>query len=274
MNSLKRQLVLGIDQAKTKFGCALIDYTTYEAIWLNRSETKLIGISRIKFWHKYITNIIQKMKPFIIGKEGLIPDQGAFTKAHKLVDGALIAGPLEWWLHEHNYDEGQGNLFSIESGNWKKICLGNGRLKKSNIELYLKTIKEITGMDFANDDIADAYFLAKTAAIAHKLNHGIIKPWDLPKKIIEGFLDSKYCRLQKTGISTIANRIHKDKDEKLFQYFSRYSKASWGRLVPLDPDDKFGPTRPINEHDEFVEATKGDMIPKVRMRQQATLLLD
>lgn len=156
-------MILGIDQSLTATGLCLIenDLTIIDQKTIDTSEMR--GMKRIEYILKEIDKFIQKMSGnmLTIVREGY-SYQSKSNSSFQLGElGGSINLLVYGFLQEIEKDDVDIRLLILPPATVKKFCLGSGSVKKDT-EYLLKVFKK-TGIEFADDNQADAFMLAKTA---------------------------------------------------------------------------------------------------------------
>jgi Holliday junction resolvasome RuvABC endonuclease subunit len=156
-------MILGIDQSLTATGLCLIenDLTIVDQKTVDTSEMR--GMKRIEHILKEIDEFIQKMSgnKLTIVREGY-SYQSRSNSAFQLGElGGSINLLVYGFLQEMKKNDIDVRLLVLPPATVKKFCLNSGSVKKDT-EYLLKVFKK-TGIEFTDDNQADAFMLAKTA---------------------------------------------------------------------------------------------------------------
>jgi len=240
--SKKPPYIVGFDQALSNFGTAVIDLETLKPVYLHSFQTKEIGIKRLRDIRDFTQKILRAFKPVVVAREGIVYSKfTADALKGKILDMAGIAANVDVWIDDAGYSEEDKNYYIIPPLTWKKYAFGIAHMgKKNDIPFYLSQIFKITGMRFENDNICDAYFIAKFAAVAVKLLKGKIRPWTLKRSELESFIDHQYCKKVHTSAKVVAGKIMKGKNLDLFKAYFTFNTPTYGAKFPADDNNKWG----------------------------------
>lgn len=232
--------VLGIDQSLNGMGICLLDYGAEGPPLV--LETVLVpdgrvGMERVSMIVDRCLAVADQHAPHIIAVEdsakGMMGRSSSFTQVVE------IAGILKWEMHRRGYRLGYGTstsaaeaeqvakamysgekLFVIQTSSFiKKFALGDGSTKKDS--RYLLTVKEKLGLSFEDDNRADAYMHAMTAALVSAVLGGGVPIGNLPKYQQECLLERarKRARVAKLSLPKALKMTDAEKFELVTKGF-------------------------------------------------------
>ena len=278
------EYILGIDPAIRKLGIALIDADTYKPIGVKRYSNDTYGLPRMEYYCQCLKQICEQHKPVLIAKETPILSSGFGMKLYAILDLNEMSGLISWWLNELGYREDRGNYCQVPNLTWRHIIFAmtninpkevkktDSAVRGSKDKNYLNYMQQATGYRFEDDDIADAYCIAKVGAIAHKLNTSTMMPWDFPPTILQSFIDNQYCMQIHTSAKVVANKIINGRNLQMFKNFSRFGKPSWGRRIPAEPGNKFGASIVITKESDATDLKYAHTRTVKKYKEQEKLL--
>lgn len=146
---------IGIDTATRNTGvCILSDTSDVGEFFLVSVPKKLHGGALLSFFHGEISKIM-KSRVFSFGAI----EDGSFGSAGRIFQLGMVNGivQLEWTKHATPYATAAPTQV-------KKFFTGNGRAKKPDM---MARATALHGKDVSDDNMADAYALARLARALH-----------------------------------------------------------------------------------------------------------
>lgn len=171
--------IIGIDQSLTDTGVVVLDIESRELVYQGDITSKPGGepIHRILKIKEELREVITKVGPV----QGVIEGFGFGARGNAVFD----LGGLGYILREL-FVEGGIKLLVIAPTSLKKYVTGKGNCKK---DLMLLNIYKKWGVEFENDNIADAYGLARMGAdmiyVKSTGDTDFLKKNNIDKKLVE-----------------------------------------------------------------------------------------
>jgi len=181
--------VYAIDQSLAGFAHVILD--NGKSIFSERIDT-----SNMRGWDR-VEKIIQRVDGILNQHrfDVVVMENYAFSaRTNNITKLAELGGCIKQAIFRHSYARGRDAIlrgvpvfFTQTQSQMKKFCLGNGAIKKDS--RYLLTVFEKTGQNFSNDDEADAYMHAYTAAMTVAVIRGTRPITDLTHYQREALLE-------------------------------------------------------------------------------------
>lgn len=148
--------IIGIDQSLTGTGIAEISNEGKLIRTKLLRPGKALGVQRLDFITQSICEFCEDVKEkFVIAREGY----SFSSKGRSVFNLGELGGCIDLTLYRSSIS----NLFEyfiFPPTVVKKLCLGSGAVKKDT--LYLLEVLKKTGIEFPDDNQADAYMIAMT----------------------------------------------------------------------------------------------------------------
>ena len=146
--------VVGLDLSLRSTGCCAIDDDSKSVIacCLVNAEKDVYGVQRLAFLINRISYFVEKHKPRMVAIEGYaFASNMAYAR-----EIAELGGIVKLWLHRAHVP-----FELVAPTKLKKFATGKGNAKKNQM---LLAVYKKWGVEFSNDNEADAYALARFAA--------------------------------------------------------------------------------------------------------------
>lgn len=173
-NFRAKNAAIGIDQSLTGFAIAIINCDNPEDYYVEVFKSKYSGVQRLVDIGNWMTETIDT---FVHGKIHDVAMEGTVLASHS----ALVLGELSALVKLELYKRWDILPLQVPPMTLKKYATGKGNSKKQEM---LMQIYKRWGVEFNDDNAADAYSLSRVAAKMHIS--------DIEKSIIEQLEDPKY----------------------------------------------------------------------------------
>jgi Holliday junction resolvasome RuvABC endonuclease subunit len=151
-------MLVGIDQSLTATGICVLDNNLTHLYSDTVVCKKERGVQRIE---KVVDTILAHVQDLCAKRIVVVREGYSYgSKSNSVYDIGELGGCINYTLNEHfqHRDDCVGELYIIPPTSVKKFVLGKGNIKKDSY--YLKSVYESVGIDFEDDNQADAYMLA------------------------------------------------------------------------------------------------------------------
>jgi Holliday junction resolvasome RuvABC endonuclease subunit len=147
-------MIIGIDQSLTGTGIASIDDDGTLLMTQTVETSKMRGVERLA----QICQVVEEMcdnvgEKYVVAREGY----SFGSKGRATFSLGELGGCLDLTLYQIE-NPNLKSYYIIPPTTIKKLCLGSGAIKKDSA--YLLKIFTTLGIEFANDNEADAYMIA------------------------------------------------------------------------------------------------------------------
>lgn len=173
-------LTIGIDQSLTSSGVCILDFNPLKksaaihCMETIKSPNK--GVQRLVDIRKRVGNFLEDTSIEVFARENY-----AFSvQSRSTFSMGELGGVLDTLAYDRGFKASK-NFYLIHNTTWKKFFLGKGNVKKDTN--YLVTMNKRFGIEFKDDNCADAYAIARMAAFVHCIRNGKAKFSDLTEKI-------------------------------------------------------------------------------------------
>lgn len=173
----KGSLYIGIDQSLTGFGLTILDHEGGYETYVFKSSPKLRMVDRLMEIEGWLYGELLPLEHLI---ENVAIESPVKMSHFALLSGQLFGIVCRTLRHSLVLKENGAHPLQVSPSQLKKYITGKGRAEKNQILLH--TYKR-WGVEFANDNAADSFGLAKIAAgeAKNKAQEEVLKALRDPK---------------------------------------------------------------------------------------------